>query len=87
MIQVAPGTKVYLTCRPVSMRNGFDGFAAQVAQVLAADPYSGHLFLFRSKRADYLKICIMTALACACSPSGWRAENLSGRRSWMAAWC
>jgi transposase len=56
MIQVAPGTKVYLTCRPVSMRYGFDGLAAQVAQVLAADPYSGQLFLFRSKRADYLKI-------------------------------
>lgn len=56
MIQVAPGTKVYLACRPVSMRLGFDGLAGQVSQVLAADPFSGHLFLFRSKRADYLKI-------------------------------
>ena len=56
MIQVMPGTKVYLACRPVSMRYGFDGLAAQVKQVLAADPFSGHLFLFRSKRADYLKI-------------------------------
>ena len=56
MIQVAPGTKVHLACRPVSMRYGFDGLAAQVVQVLAADPYSGHLFLFRSKKADYLKI-------------------------------
>ena len=56
MIQVMPGTKVYLACRPVSIRYGFDGLAAQVKQVLAADPFSGHLFLFRSKRADYLKI-------------------------------
>ena len=24
--------------------------------MLAGDPFSGHLFLFRSKRADYLKI-------------------------------
>ena len=56
MIQVAPGTKVYLACRPVSMRFGFDGLAAQVASVLNADPFSGHLFLFRSKRADYLKV-------------------------------
>lgn len=56
MIQVAPGTKVYLACRPVSMRYGFDGLAAQVAHVLNADPFSGHLFLFRGKRADYLKI-------------------------------
>jgi transposase len=56
MIQVAPGTKVYLACRPVSMRYGFDGLAAKVTQVLNADPFSGHLFLFRSKRADYFKI-------------------------------
>jgi IS66 Orf2 like protein len=39
MIQVMPGTKVYLACRPVSMRYGFDGLAAQVKQVLAADPF------------------------------------------------
>jgi transposase len=56
VIQVAPGTKVYLACRPISMRYGFDGLAAQVAQVLQEDPFSGHLFLFRSKRADYLKV-------------------------------
>src|SRR3984885_1569375 len=56
MIQVAAGTKVYLACRPVSMRYGFDGLAAQVGSVLAADPFSGHVFIFRSKRADYLKI-------------------------------
>lgn len=56
MISVAPGTKVYLACRPVSMRYGFDGLAAQVKQVLDADPHAGHVFVFRSKRADYLKI-------------------------------
>jgi len=56
MIQVAPGTKVYLACRPVSMRYGFDGLSAKVASVLARDPFSGHLFCFRSKRGDYLKI-------------------------------
>ena len=34
-----PGTKVYLACRPVSMRYGFDGLAAQVKLVLSADPF------------------------------------------------
>ena len=56
MIQVAPGTKVHLACRPVSMRYGFDGLSAKVASVLALDPFSGHLFCFRSKRGDYLKV-------------------------------
>ena len=55
MIPMIPGTKVYLACQPVSMRLGFDGLAARVAEMLAGDPFSGHLFLFRSKRADYLK--------------------------------
>ena len=61
MIQVAPGTKVYLGCRPVSMRYGFDGLAAQVAHVLQADPFSGHLFLFRSKRAKHTTFHIQFA--------------------------
>lgn len=56
MISLASGTKVYLACRPVSMRYGFDGLAALVKQVLDVDPFSGHVFIFHSKRADYLKI-------------------------------
>lgn len=55
MIGVAPGTKVWLALRPVSMRKGFDGLAAEVANILKADPYSGAVFLFRSRRGDYLK--------------------------------
>jgi transposase len=39
MISLAPGTKVYLACQPVSMRLGFDGLAARVSQVLHADPF------------------------------------------------
>jgi len=38
------------------MRLGFDGLASLVAEALRDDPFSGHLFLFRSKRANYLKI-------------------------------
>jgi transposase len=85
VISVAPGTKVYLACRPVSMRYGFDGLAAQVKQVLDADPFSGHVFIFRSKKADYLKILHYDGSGCACSPSGWRAASSCGHRSWTAA--
>jgi len=56
MLQVGPGVRVYLACRPVDMRKGFDGLSAEVAQALKADPFSGGVFIFRSKRADYLKI-------------------------------
>ncbi len=38
MIALAPGTKVYLACQPVSLRMGFDGLAAAVSKVIQADP-------------------------------------------------
>lgn len=55
MIRLAPGTKVFIACRPIDLRNGFDGLAAKVQQMIGADPFSGQLFLFRGKRGDYLK--------------------------------
>jgi transposase len=55
MISLAPGTKVFLSCLPVDLRNGFDGLAAKVKLMIGADPFSGQLFLFRGKRGDYLK--------------------------------
>ena len=58
-----PGTRVYLACHPVSRRLGFDGLAALVSHVLGADPFSRHLFLFRSKRADYLE-CLYLPSKC-----------------------
>ncbi len=56
MRQLSPGTRVYLFCRPVDMRKGFRGLAAEVANRLHADPYGGHLFVFRGKCGDYMKM-------------------------------
>jgi transposase len=55
VITLASGTKVFLACRPVDLRNGFDGLAAKARQMIGADPFSGHRFIFRGKRGDYLK--------------------------------
>jgi len=56
MMNFAPGTRVYLSCAPVNMRKGFDGLSAEVANVIRMDPYCGHLFVFRGKRGDYVKV-------------------------------
>ena len=56
MITAPSGARVYLATTPCDMRKGLDGLAAQVQTVLAADPFSGALFVFRGKRGDYLKI-------------------------------
>ena len=38
------------------MRRGFNTLAAQAEKVLEEDPFSGHLFVFRGRRGDLLKI-------------------------------
>jgi transposase len=52
VISLAPGTKVFLACQPVDLRNGFDGLAAKAQQLIGADPFAGQLFLFRGKRGN-----------------------------------
>ncbi len=38
------------------MRKGFVGLSAQAETVLEADPYSSHLFVFRGRRGDLIKV-------------------------------
>ena len=38
------------------MRRGFDGLARQVQHTLEQDPFSGHLFVFRGRRGDLVKV-------------------------------
>lgn len=56
MIPVPVGTRVWLAAGVTDMRKGFNGRAAQAERVLFSDPHSGHLFVFRGRRGDLLKI-------------------------------
>jgi transposase len=56
MIAASPGVKVMVATKPVDFRRGADGLAALVREQLRDDPFSGTIFVFRSKRADRLKI-------------------------------
>jgi transposase len=56
MIPVPSNTRVWLAAGVTDMRRGFNTLAAQAEQVLAEDPYSGHLFVFRGRQGDLLKI-------------------------------
>jgi transposase len=38
------------------MRNGFRGLIGLTKSILQQEPYTGHLFLFRSKRGDFIKV-------------------------------
>ncbi len=48
--------RLWLAAAPADMRCGFDRLAELARGVMKQDPMSGHLFLFRSKRGDRLKV-------------------------------
>lgn len=56
MIGLPAGTRVWLAAGATDMRRGFDGLAAQVQTVLKEDPFSGHVFAFRGRRGDLIKL-------------------------------
>ena len=56
MIPVPSSTRVWLASGVTDMRKGFPGFAAQAERVLKADPYSGHLFIYRGRRGDLIEM-------------------------------
>jgi transposase len=56
MIPVPAGTRVWLAAGLTDMRKGFDGLAVRVQEVLKRDPHSGHVFVFRGKRGDLIKL-------------------------------
>jgi transposase len=56
MIAVPAGIRVLVATKPVDLRRGADSLAALVREQLKQDPFSGTIYIFRSKRADRLKI-------------------------------
>ena len=48
--------RIWLASEATDMRCGFDRLAERVRAVIGEDPLSGHLFIFRSRRGDRLKI-------------------------------
>ena len=56
MLTLPPSTRVFVATKPADMRRSFDGLAGLVRDFLGEDPLSGHLFVFRNRLGDRLKI-------------------------------
>ena len=57
-LDLAHGARIWLAAEAADMRCGFDRLAERAAKVIGEDPLSGHLFVFRSRRGDRLKILV-----------------------------
>jgi len=56
MITVPSGVRVYLALGRTDMRKGMPGLSVLVQEVLEKDPFAGHLFVFRRRRGDLVKV-------------------------------
>jgi transposase len=56
MLMPPPSVRVFVASAPVDLRLSFDTLAGCTEQMLQQDPYSGHLFVFRNRRGDRVKI-------------------------------
>lgn len=56
MLMLPPAVRVYVATRPADLRCSFDGLVAAARQWIQVDPFSGHLFVFRNRRADRVKL-------------------------------
>src|SRR5258708_18220969 len=58
MIPLPAGVRVWLATGYTDMRKGFPSLALQVQEILQRDPLSRHLFCFRGRRRDLLKVIL-----------------------------
>jgi transposase len=56
MISLDSELKIFVATQPIDFRKGVNGLVVLIADTLKSDPYAGHLYVFRSKRNDRLKM-------------------------------
>lgn len=56
MLTLPSGVRVFVYTRAADMRKAFDGLSALAVEAMRQDPLSGHLFVFRNRRGDRLKV-------------------------------
>jgi len=56
MLNLSGEIRVFVCTQPADMRRSFDGLCGMVEQIVQEDPLAGHLFVFRNRNRDRLKI-------------------------------
>ncbi len=56
MLSLPPSVQIYVAVEPADMRKSFNGLSILVDEMLEQDPFSGHLFVFRNRKGDRVKI-------------------------------
>jgi transposase len=90
MMMVRSGIRVHIALGVTDMRKGLDGLAMLVQEVLKQDPFSGHLFAFRGRKANLIKIVfwdgILDVEGDECPGCGGRLHPIGEATSEMLDW-
>jgi transposase len=60
VILLPSAVRVYVATAPTNLRKSFEGLSNEVRTVLAADPLSGHVFLFLNRQRTQVKMLLWT---------------------------
>jgi transposase len=58
MIQLTPQMRIVVATAPADFRRGIDGLARACREALAADPFSGTVYVFRNRRGTAIKLLV-----------------------------
>jgi transposase len=56
VLQITPHMRILVALEAVDGRKGIDSLVQLCREKLAADPFSGYLFIFRSRRATSIRV-------------------------------
>jgi transposase len=91
MIALPAGTKIWIAAGVTDLRRGFTGLSAIAQVVLKQNPHSGHVFVFRGRRGDLIKLLWwdgdgLCLFAEAASPTGsiWATPRIAASLFWAS---
>ena len=56
MLSLPSAVQIFICIEPADMRKSFDGLAAMTRQIVGQEPTGGHLFVFRNRKGDRVKL-------------------------------
>jgi transposase len=86
MIVPPTNTQIWIAAGVTDLRRGFTGLSALVQAKLEQSPFSGHVFVFRGRRGDLIKVLWYDGDGLCRLRSGWSEDDSYGRRQQVAAY-
>jgi len=86
MIGLPAGTRIWIAAGVTDLRRGFTGLSGMVQTALKESPFSGHVFVFRGRRGDLIKMLWWDGDGLCLFAKESSEEDSSGRKRRAERW-